>query len=128
MSKRRRKPGRLYWLSTFAVGIWSPDKGQRRVNSEMQAKDERIGQLEAENHILREANGNLVAERNYYIAQAEISEGLLEATKVKIAAKGADDTLPIAKVYTSWGTTDPAVTKAHVKTPANSTDQSAKAS
>lgn len=115
MSGRRRKPGRLYWLWTFAVGIYSPRKGQRRIAADRAADHARIEELEVlneemqrENEILRQRNGKVVAERNHLQAVLDMNADVEACEEVKTAAKRAADTIPL-RVTTPWGTTDPGV-------------------
>lgn len=119
MSKRRRKPGRLWWLGTFAIGVYSPRKGQRRVNNAMREKDDRIAELEEENGRLH-ADKELLAEEKHKVAEEnhtvwarlEIADGIAEMNKVKMAADKAAVTMPL-RVVTRWGTTEPGVTNGH---------------
>lgn len=40
MAKRKSiKPGRMFWVGTFAVGVFSPGKGKRRVSDRMNFVD-----------------------------------------------------------------------------------------
>lgn len=35
MKRKSIKPGRLFWVGTFVIGVFSPGKGKRRVNDKM---------------------------------------------------------------------------------------------
>lgn len=55
MVKKSIKPGRVFWVGTFMIGVFSPGKGKRRVNDRMKRVDAdwrkaqtRIGALEDE--------------------------------------------------------------------------------
>lgn len=50
-----RRPGRLFWLSTFVIGVFSPGKGKRRINRRMQ-------ELHDENKSERGRNLSLTSE------------------------------------------------------------------
>lgn|SRR5574341_573095 len=39
MVKKSIKPGRLFWVGTFVVGVFSPGKGKRRINDKMVRMD-----------------------------------------------------------------------------------------
>lgn len=109
MSKHRRRPGRLWWLGTSAVGVYSPRKGQRRVDSELKAKDDRILELEAKVahyegciEYLKDDNSRLLTENNDLSQRLEIAEGIRAVTDVKMAAKGNDaDTVILNAVHTT---------------------------
>lgn len=135
VSKRRRKPGRLYWLWSFAVGVYSPRKGQRRIAADMRAKDERIDELEAANvalqeeyRILQERTEELVALSKDLQSRLDMADGVAEMNKVKTAADKVASTVPL-RVLTPWGTTDPGVINTRPgESATNSFDRSSKVS
>lgn len=110
---RRRRAGRLFWLWTFAIGIYSPHKGQRRIAADRVADRERLAELESENNRLKAANDllmgdneRLVALRNDLENRLAMADGINEMNKVKAAASGAPTTPP--KAAPTWAATEPA--------------------
>jgi hypothetical protein len=80
-----REPGRIFWLWTFIVGVFSPGKGKRRINSRMQelyqyarAVEERNSVLTSENSFLRRELGRVEGERNLFLVQDEMNAGIHE--------------------------------------------------
>lgn len=83
-----RKPGRIFWIGTFAVGIFSPGSGKRRVNSRMQELHrERVSlrdlnsELTSENQFLRRELHKLQGANNAFHVQDEINTGLIPAAR-----------------------------------------------
>lgn len=101
MSVRRRKPGRLFWLWTFAIGIVSPDKGRRRIAADRAADKSYIQELEgaltigeSNYHLLMQKLANSVAEGNDLRSRLEMADGIRELNKVKAAAR-TSTTMPL---------------------------------
>jgi hypothetical protein len=62
MPRRPKRPGFWFWLWTFTLGAFNPEKGKHRVNAKMSElhkavghRDSRIRVLESENKALRAA-------------------------------------------------------------------------
>lgn len=62
MPRKPRKPGICFWVWTFAVGVVSPGKGKRRVNSRMTELYEGIKQRDA---WVEERDDKLNAQNSY---------------------------------------------------------------
>lgn len=123
------------------MGVYSPGEGQRRVDSAMQARDERIAELEEANVEWQGAYAKLqnllafvtgekqeVAKANQALqSDLEIADGVAEMYKVKTAADKAAATMPL-RVPSLWETTDPRVNKACANPAVSSTDRSSQVS
>jgi len=102
-----RKPGRTFWIITFAVGITSPGTGKRRINSRMQelykgikSRDVKIemlsdlnSELTSENSFLRRKLSEAVGERNMFLFQDEINSAVIDKD-----LQGVDTTMPLTVV------------------------------
>lgn len=71
MTGRRRGPGRLFWIHTFAVGIASPSKGKRRIAAEMDDLRQKLESVQSENDYLREELAREVEKNRVHRARAE---------------------------------------------------------
>lgn len=71
-----RKPGRIFWIGTFAVGVFSPGTGKRRINKRMQSLHEDNKNLRRENTSLRERNLELTKDAKYLREELRRVEGL----------------------------------------------------
>jgi hypothetical protein len=85
-----RKPGRIFWIFTFAVGVFSPGSGKRRIGNRMQelhqgvrSRDKTIeslkvrnSELTSENNYLRRRLGTLAGEKNLFLVQDEMNAAL----------------------------------------------------
>lgn len=72
MSRHRRRSGPVFWIGTFLIGLFSQDRGKRRINAQMaqlrkdiEVRDQRIATVEDENHSLTERLTDALAERNW---------------------------------------------------------------
>lgn len=114
MSKRRRKPGRFFWLWAFAVGVYSPNKGQRRVAADRAADKMHIAKLEAENATLKSRLEYVLGQKldsdareQTIRATMEMDDGIRAMDKVKATVHKVSATIPLRAP--SWATTDPSV-------------------
>lgn len=78
-----RKPGRVFWLLTFAVGVYSPGKGKRRINNRMQEiyraykfSQECNLSLTSEVKFLREALRRVEGENSTFRLQDDFNEAI----------------------------------------------------
>lgn len=95
-----RKPGRIFWIGTFAVGIFSPGTGKRRVNSRMQelhrncvSLQDRNSELTSDNQSLRRELYKLQGANNAFHMQDEINTGLIPP-----ACADTESTMPLCAV------------------------------
>lgn len=102
-----RKPGRIFWVLTFAVGVISPGTGKRRINRRMQelhkgieSRDRTIRSLKQLNSDM--ASGNLslrrelyasVGKNNTFLAQDEMNDALIQRD-----TSWTDATMPLTVV------------------------------
>ncbi len=90
-----RKPGRIFWTWTFIVGVFSPGKGKRRINSRMQelyqyirALEKRNSELTSENMYLRKELHRSEGERNLFLVQDEMNAAIHESRFVSTSPTG----------------------------------------
>ena len=62
MKRKSIRPGRLFWVGTFAVGVFSPGKGKRRVNDKMLWMAAQYKAVQGENKALKEELATAYAE------------------------------------------------------------------
>lgn len=96
-----RKPGRIFWVYSFVVGVFSPGTGKRRVNTLMQNlhKDNKAlrrsnSELTSENEHLRTALYSVQGQNNMFLVQDEMNAALFHRTR----RPDTENTMPLSTV------------------------------
>jgi hypothetical protein len=101
-----RKPGRVFWLLTFAIGVISPGRGKRRINRRMQeiyqaykSSQEHNLSLTSDVKFLRGELRRLQGENNTFYLQDDINEVMRNMpTSHSFGSDDTETTMPLRTV------------------------------
>lgn len=91
------KPGRIFWTWTFAIGVFSPDKGKRRINDRMQEnwsalceERKRNSELTSEVQFLRRELGRVESEKNLLLLQDHFNAAVIHEAHTEAPEPGGN--------------------------------------
>lgn len=89
-----RKPGRVFWITTFAVGVLSPGTGKRRIKRRMQ-------EIHQDNETLRQDNKSLKCRNSELMSENEFLRGELRRVEGENAMFLVQDEMNLALIHDS---------------------------
>lgn len=107
MPRKPRKCGTCFWIWTFLVGVFSPGKGKRRINTRIKALEKAIADRDEIIDVRNSDNEGLKGEVEYLRKELAKAEG---KNKQYLTALGMDaDMKTVVNMRTpSWATKTPA--------------------